>query len=89
MKKLLLTGPISMTALLSLAIAWVMVAQKRTGAVGASYVQVVGLLGYKLKRVSLQGGWRYLVIHQSPTTRSFVDLGMTGVSVGAVIPSFR
>lgn len=48
--------------------------------------QVVGLLGYKLKRVSLQGGWRYLVIHQSPTTRSFIDLAMTGVVVGAVIP---
>jgi hypothetical protein len=48
--------------------------------------QVVGLLGYKLKRVSLQGGWRYLVIHQSPTTRSFVDLGMTGLVLGAVIP---
>lgn len=48
--------------------------------------QVVGLLGYKLRKVSLQAGWRYLAIHQNPTTRSFVDLGMTGVIVGAVIP---
>lgn len=48
--------------------------------------QVVGLLGYKLKRVSLQGGWRYLVVHQSPTDRSFVNLAMTGVVLGAVIP---
>lgn len=48
--------------------------------------QVVGLLGYKLKRVSLQGGWRYLVVHQSPTSGSFVDLAMTGVVLGAVIP---
>ena len=48
--------------------------------------QVVGLLGYKLKRVSLQGGWRYLVIHQNPTSRSFVNLAMTGVVLGAVIP---
>jgi hypothetical protein len=48
--------------------------------------QVVGLLGYKLKRVTLQGGWRYVVIHQNPSSRSFVDLGMSGVVVGAVIP---
>jgi hypothetical protein len=48
--------------------------------------QVVGLIGYKLKRVTLQGGWRYLVIHKQPTSGSFVDLAQTGVIVGAVIP---
>ena len=48
--------------------------------------QVVGLLGYKLKRVTLQGGWRYLVIHKRPTGQAFVDLAMTGVVLGAVIP---
>jgi hypothetical protein len=48
--------------------------------------QVVGLLGYKLKRVTLQGGWRYLVIHKTPTSGSFVDLAQTGVVLGAVIP---
>jgi len=47
--------------------------------------QVVGLLGYKLKRVTLQGGWRYLVIHKQHTDRSFADLAMTGVAIGAVI----
>jgi hypothetical protein len=48
--------------------------------------QVVGLIGYKLKRVTLQGGWRYLVIHKQPTNGSFADLAQTGVIVGAVIP---
>ena len=48
--------------------------------------QVVGLLGYKLKRVTLQGGWRYLAIHKEHTGESFVDLAMTGVVIGVVIP---
>jgi hypothetical protein len=48
--------------------------------------QVVGLIGYKLKRVTLQAGWRYLVVHKNPTAGSFIELGMTGVVVGAVIP---
>jgi hypothetical protein len=48
--------------------------------------QVVGLLGYKLKRVTLHGGWRYLVIHKAQTDTAFVDLAMTGVVVGVVIP---
>ena len=48
--------------------------------------QVVGLLGYKLKRVTLQGGWRYLVIHKRPTGQAFVDMAMTGVVLGAAIP---
>jgi hypothetical protein len=48
--------------------------------------QVVGLFGYKLKRVTLQGGWRYLVIHQKHSGQAFADLAMTGVVVGAVIP---
>jgi hypothetical protein len=48
--------------------------------------QVVGLLGYKLKRVTLQGGWRYLVIHKAPGESAFVNLAMTGVALGVVIP---
>jgi hypothetical protein len=48
--------------------------------------QVVGLIGYKLKRVTLQGGWRYLVIHKQPTGGSFAELAQTGVIVGAVVP---
>jgi len=48
--------------------------------------QVVGLIGYKLKRVTLQGGWRYLVIHKKHTGDSFADLAMTGVVISAVIP---
>ena len=41
---------------------------------------------YKVKRVTLQGGWRYLVIHKQPTSGSFAELAQTGVIVGAVIP---
>ena len=48
--------------------------------------QVVGLLGYKMKRVTLQGGWRYLVIHKENTGHAFADLSMTGVVIAAVIP---
>jgi hypothetical protein len=48
--------------------------------------QVVGLLGYKLKRLTLQGGWRYLVIHKAPASTAFLDLAMTGAIVGVVIP---
>jgi len=48
--------------------------------------QVIGLLGYKLKRVTLQGGWRYLEIHKAPGENAFVNLDMTGVVLGVVIP---
>jgi hypothetical protein len=48
--------------------------------------QVVGLLGYKLKKMTLQGGWRYLAIHKSPVGQAFVDLAMSGVVAGVVIP---
>jgi hypothetical protein len=48
--------------------------------------QVVGLLGYKLKRVTLQGGWRYLVIHKQNAGKAFAELAMTGVVIGVLIP---
>jgi len=48
--------------------------------------QVVGLIGYKVKRVTLQGGWRYLVIHKKHTGDTFADLAMTGVVLGVAIP---
>ena len=48
--------------------------------------QVVGMLGYKLKRVTLQGGWRYLVIHKQNTGKAFVDLAMTGLTMSVMIP---
>ena len=51
-----------------------------------SIYQVVGLLGYKVKRVTLQGRWRYLVIHKAPAGAAFVDLAMTCVVLGVVIP---
>jgi len=48
--------------------------------------QVIGLLGYKVKKVTLQGGWRYLAIHKGPSERTSVDLAMTGVILGVVTP---
>jgi len=48
--------------------------------------QVLGLLGYKLKRMTIQGGWRYLVIHKTPAEHAFADLAFTGVFLGLVIP---
>jgi len=48
--------------------------------------QVLGLLGYKLKRITIQGGWRYLVIHKTPHEHVFADLALTGVFLGVVIP---
>ena len=48
--------------------------------------QVVGLIGYKLKKVTLETGWRYLTIHKDPTGGSFVNVSMTGIVFGAVIP---
>jgi hypothetical protein len=48
--------------------------------------QVVGLVGYKVKKVTLQGGWRYLAIHKGPSERTFINLAMTGVILGVVIP---
>jgi hypothetical protein len=57
------------------------------GAGGANLdYQVVGLLGYRLKRATLQGGWRYLVVHRSQNQDTFVNAGMTGVVFGVVIP---
>jgi hypothetical protein len=48
--------------------------------------QVIGLFGYKLKKVTIQGGWRYLVIHKDPGENAFAELSFSGVIVGAVIP---
>lgn len=48
--------------------------------------QVLGLFGYKLRKVTIQGGWRYLVIHKSPGEHTLADLAFTGVFMGAVIP---
>jgi hypothetical protein len=48
--------------------------------------QVFGLLGYRLKRVTLQGGWRYLVIHKAPVGSAFEVLAMTGLIMGVAIP---
>jgi hypothetical protein len=48
--------------------------------------QVAGLLGYKLKRVILQGGWRYLHVNYRPSGGFVDDIGMSGLLLGMTIP---
>ena len=48
--------------------------------------QVVGLIGFKVRKVMLETGWRYTTIHKTPTDGSFVNLSITGVVFAAVIP---
>lgn len=65
---------------------WLTIAGDAGGGGARLDYQVVGLLGYQLKRVTLQGGWRYLAVHKSPTEESFVSAAQTGVILGVVIP---
>jgi hypothetical protein len=50
--------------------------------------QVVGLLGWKCKKATLQGGWRYLSVNYRPGgSASFIyDMATSGLIFGATIP---
>jgi hypothetical protein len=50
--------------------------------------QVAGLLGWKFKRFSLQGGWRYMSVNYRPSgsVRFIYDLATSGLIIGATIP---
>ncbi|MGC1417611.1 MAG: hypothetical protein WA817_20140 [Candidatus Acidiferrum sp.] len=50
--------------------------------------QVAGLLGWKFKRVSLQGGWRYISVNYRPSggVRFVYDMATSGLILGATIP---
>jgi len=50
--------------------------------------QVVGLLGWKFKKFSLQGGWRYMSVNYRPSggVRFVYDMATSGLIFGATIP---
>src|SRR5882672_7048641 len=50
--------------------------------------QVAGLLGWKFKKLTLQGGWRYLSVNYRPSgSASFVyDMATSGLIFGVTIP---
>lgn len=48
--------------------------------------QVVGLFGYKLKKVDLLAGYRYLDVNYRPSTGAVLDLHQSGVIFGVNIP---
>ena len=50
--------------------------------------QVAGLLGWKCKKLTLQGGWRYLSVNYRPSgSASFIyDMATSGFMMGVTIP---
>jgi hypothetical protein len=50
--------------------------------------QIAGLLGWKCKKLTLQGGWRYLSVNYRPSGRaSFIyDVATSGLIFGVTIP---
>jgi hypothetical protein len=50
--------------------------------------QVAGLLGWKFKKFSLQGGWRYMSVNYRPSggVRFVYDMATSGLIFGATIP---
>jgi hypothetical protein len=49
---------------------------------------VAGLLGWKFKKFSLQGGWRYMSVNYRPSggVRFVYDMATSGLIFGATIP---
>jgi hypothetical protein len=50
--------------------------------------QVAGLLGWKFKKVNLQGGWRYVSVNYRPSgsVRFVYDMATSGLLFGVTIP---
>jgi hypothetical protein len=50
--------------------------------------QAAGLLGWKFKKFSLQGGWRYISVNYRPSggVRFVYDMATSGLILGATIP---
>jgi hypothetical protein len=50
--------------------------------------QVAGLLGWKCKKLTLQGGWRYMSVNYRPSggVRFVYDMATSGLILGATIP---
>ena len=52
-----------------------------TGGAKLDY-QVAGLLGYKVKKVMLQAGWRYLDVNYRPGKTALLDVAQSGLVLG-------
>jgi len=48
--------------------------------------QIAGFLGYKLKKVTLQAGWRYLPTNYRPRGGFVYDMTTSGLLPGVTIP---
>jgi hypothetical protein len=48
--------------------------------------QIAGLLGYKLKKVILQAGWRYMYVNYRPSSTFVYQAAMSGLILGVTIP---
>ena len=48
--------------------------------------QVAGLIGWKFKKLILQGGWRYLSVNYRPSGGATFDATISGLVLGATIP---
>ena len=48
--------------------------------------QVAGLIGWKFKKLILQGGWRYLSVNYRPSDGATFDATISGLVLGATIP---
>ena len=48
--------------------------------------QVAGIIGYKLKKVILQAGWRYMHVNYRPSSSFVLDVNQTGLVLGVTIP---
>jgi hypothetical protein len=48
--------------------------------------QVAGVIGYRLKKVILQAGWRYMHVNYRPNSSFILDVNETGLALGVTIP---
>jgi hypothetical protein len=74
-------------AMLSKKVVFTVLGDAGGGGANSDY-QVVGLLGWKCKKLTLQGGWRYLSVNYRPGgSASFIyDMATSGLIFGATIP---
>lgn len=74
-------------AMLSKKVVFTVLGDAGGGGANSDY-QVVGLLGWKCKKLTLQGGWRYLSVNYRPGgSASFIyDMATSGLIFGVTIP---
>jgi len=78
-------GGARIQAILSPKVALTIAGDAGGGGANSDY-QVVGLIGWKLKRVILHAGWRYLSVNYRPSGGTLFDVTISGLVLGATIP---